>query len=305
MSAHKKYLIVLGGATATGKTALSIEVARHFQTEILSCDSRQFYREMNIGTAKPSPAELAAVPHHFINSLQISDEYSAGNFEKDALALLATLFQKKEVVVLAGGSGLFIRALCEGLDKFPQVPDAVKNAVLRLYQEQGITALQEELRSYDPVFFAQVDQQNPQRLMRALSVCRLTGQPFSSFLKKDKTGRPFKPIYILLQLEREVLYEQINRRVDLMMAAGLLEEARSLYPHRQLNALQTVGYQELFDYFDGKTTLEVAIAKIQQNTRRYAKRQITWFRKDAHWKTFSPQDKDLIIQYIESIVKAV
>lgn len=300
MPENKKYLIVIGGATATGKTALSIEIARHFQTEILSADSRQFYKEMTIGTAKPSEEELATVLHHFINSLHIADDYSVGDFETDALAILEEIFQKKEVAVLTGGSGLFIRALCEGLDEFPEVPESVKDDVANLYEKGGITVLQEELRQSDPAYFAQVDRNNPQRLMRALAVCRASGRPFSSFQKKEKVKRPFEPIYILLQLEREVLYEKINRRVDLMMETGLLEETRRLLPFRDLNALQTVGYQELFEYLDGKASLEEAVEKIKQNSRRYAKRQKTWFRKDPHWAIFSPDDKESILQFIKA-----
>lgn len=300
MAAKKKYLIVIGGATATGKTALAIEVARYFRAEIISADSRQFFREMSIGTAKPSGEELAAVPHHFINSHHIFEDYSVGDFEKEALTQLERLFQKTDIAVLTGGSGLFIRALCEGLDAYPEVPKEVVESLETTFQLEGIAALQAELRQSDPVYFERVDQNNPQRLIRALSVCRVSGRPFSSFQQQERTDRPFTPVYILLQMEREQLYARINRRVDAMMTAGLLEEVKTLYPHRHLNALQTVGYQELFDYLDGRVSLEEAIEKIKQNSRRYAKRQMTWFRKDPHWKAFRPEDKELIISYLEN-----
>ncbi len=302
MSASKKYLIVIGGATATGKTAFSIEIARHFKAEILSADSRQFYREMSIGTAKPTAEELAAAPHHFINSLHISEDYSAGDFEKDALVLLEAIFQKNKMAVLTGGSGLFIKAVCEGLDHFPEIPEAVKGAVARLYDSGGIAALQEELRQADPGYFARVDLNNPQRLMRALAVCRATGRPFSSFQNREKMRRNFEPVYLQIGVERNLLYERINRRVDEMMGAGLLEEVKKLYPYRRLNALQTVGYQELFEHLEGRISLEEAIGKIKQNTRRYAKRQLTWLRKDPRWVISSPNELEEVIRFIEDRV---
>lgn len=296
---HQKHLIVIGGATATGKTAMAIRVARHFGAEILSADSRQFYREMNIGTAKPTPEELAQAPHHFINSLTIAESYTVGDFESDALILLEKLFEKSDVAVLVGGSGLFIRALCEGLDEFPEVPQEIVIEIETMLKTNGISALQTELKALDPYYFNEVDHENPYRLVRALSVCRASGQPFSSFRKAEKKQRPFQLIYVLLDMERPVLYEKINRRVDEMMSRGLLEEARQLYPQRQLNALQTVGYQELFDFFDEKSSLEEAVEKIKMNSRRYAKRQGTWFRKDAHWQTFSPEDEAGVISFLE------
>ncbi|MBI1225503.1 MAG: tRNA (adenosine(37)-N6)-dimethylallyltransferase MiaA [Bacteroidetes bacterium] len=297
---RQKHLIVIGGATATGKTAAAIQVANHFKTEILSADSRQFYREMSIGTAKPSTEELAKTPHHFINSLSIHDDYSVGDFESEALALVAVLFQKNDCVVLVGGSGLFIRALCEGLDEFPEVSKSTVEALEKTLSEIGIEALQSELKELDPLYFEQVDIQNPHRLVRALSVCRESGQPFSSFRTKEKKQRPFTPNYVLMEMERNILYEKINLRVDKMVEAGLLEEARKLYPFRNLNALQTVGYQELFDFFDEKCSLVDAIEKIKQNSRRYAKRQSTWFRKDPHWKAFDPKEITALIGYLES-----
>lgn len=300
----QKQLIVIGGATATGKTATAIEVARRFQAEILSADSRQFYREMSIGTAKPTPDELAQVPHHFINSLSVVDEYTVGDFETDALFLLQNLFEKNDVAVLVGGSGLFIRALCEGLDEFPEVPKTVAEALEAKLKNEGIGALQAELKMLDPAYFEQVDLNNPHRLIRALSVCRASGQPFSSFRTQERKQRFFKPIYVLLELDRPVLYERINQRVDEMMRLGLLEEARQLYAKRHLNALQTVGYQELFDFFDEKCTLEEAVEKIKQNSRRYAKRQSTWFRKDPHWQAFAPRNTFELLTYLDEKVAA-
>ncbi len=296
----KKYLIVVGGPTASGKTSVAVEMAKHFKTEILSADSRQFYREMQVGTAKPSAEELAAVPHHFINSLNIGQAYSVGDFERDAIGLLEQLFRKKNVLVMAGGSGLYIRAVCDGLDQFPDVPHEVKRGLEDDFEKHGIVFLQKELQQSDPIYYSEMDTSNPHRLLRALAVCRASGQPFSSFRKKNKIARIFEPIYILLEWERQALYDRINQRVDEMMKNGLLEEAKSLHPFKHLNALQTVGYQELFDHFDGKTTLPEAIEMIKQNTRRYAKRQMTWFRKDEHWQRFSPLEFDGINAYLAS-----
>jgi len=298
--ASKKYLLVIGGATATGKTGVAIRLAQHYHSEILSCDSRQFYREMTIGTAKPTLAELQAAPHHFIDHLSIKDDYSVGDFEREALDVLQSLFSKNKIAILAGGSGLFIKALCEGLDEFPDVPPEVKNEVESFYKDEGIEALQKELEHSDPEYYKIVDQQNPMRLIRALSVIRASGQPFSTFRNQEKKARPFTPIYINLHWDRSELYERINKRVDLMIEAGLLEEAKNLISHKNKNALQTVGYQELFDFFEEKITLEEAIASIKQNSRRYAKRQMTWFRKDNHWKAFHPTEFQNMIDYIDS-----
>ena len=295
-----QYLIVIGGPTASGKTKVAIEIANHFGTSIISADSRQFYREMNIGTAKPDKKELAAAPHHFINSLSIFDDYNVGEFEKDTIHLLSKLFSQKNKIVMAGGSGLFIKAVCEGLDEFPNVPVTVKQKLAEEFVKKGLTFLQEELREKDPVYYEEVDLNNHHRLLRALSVCRVSGQPFSSFRTKNKFIRSFTPIYILLNWEREQLYDRINRRVDEMMKMGQLEEAKKLFPHKHLTALQTVGYQELFDYIAGKQSIEEAVRLIKQNTRRYAKRQLTWFRRDDHWKKFHPTKTSLIVEYIEN-----
>lgn len=302
--AASKYLIVVGGPTASGKTAMAIRLAQHFGSEILSADSRQFFREMNIGTAKASTEELQMVTHHFINSLSIVQNYSVGDYEREALALLKKLYQKHQVVVLAGGSSLYIKALCEGLDEFPEVPPEIRDAVERLYQQEGLEALQRELEQIDPVYFAEVDQANPQRLIRAISVYRASGQAFSSYRSQQAEPRFFTPIYLWLDLPRATLYERINQRVDLMLAAGLEAEARSLYPQRQLNALQTVGYQEFFDHFDGLISYTEAVELIKRNSRRYAKRQGTWMRRDGFWQCFEPDQYPSILAYLEEKIKS-
>lgn len=297
------HLIVLSGPTASGKTRFAIQLAQHYNTVIVSADSRQFFREMTIGTAKPDAEELAAVPHYFINSHSVEKDYSVGQYEAEALELLQGLFKKQEVVILTGGSGLYLKAVCEGLDTFPEVPKSVQAGVEADYENYGLPYLQEALKEADPEYYAKVDLDNPHRLLRALSVCRGSGQPFSSFRQKAAAKRPFRPIYLQLQWPRATLYNRINQRVDLMMSAGLLEEARLLYPKRHLTALQTVGYQELFDYFDQKTSLEEAVALIKRNTRRYAKRQLTWFRRDGFWKLFSPSEQEAILKYIDQAIQ--
>ena len=294
----KKHLIVIGGPTASGKTALAIRLARHFGTEILSADSRQFYREMCIGTAKPSGQELAEAPHHFINSLSIHEPYSVGDYERGALDCLARLFEKRDVAILSGGSGLFVKALCEGLDEFPEVPLRLREEVEALFLEKGLAALQEELRVCDPVYYETVDLQNPHRLIRAISVCRAAGQPYSSFRSGRKAQRFFQPVFIELSWDRAALYERIHERVAHMWQGGLLEEARALFPHRHLPALQTVGYQELFRYFEGATDQETALEDIRRNSRRYAKRQLTWSRRDGYWKHFHPDEWALLLEYL-------
>lgn len=299
----KKYLIVIGGPTASGKTAFAVQVAQHFRTEILSCDSRQFYQEMNIGTAKPTVEEMHGIPHHFIGHRSVSALYSVGDFEKEALALLEKLYQTHDVVVTVGGSGLYIKALCEGLDAFPDVPETIRQKVRELYQKEGLEGLQNAVQATDPIYFEQVDRQNPHRLIRALEVFQATGQPFSSFRKKETTTRFFTPIYIEMDLPRAVLYERINQRVDMMLKNGLLEEAKKLLPQRHLPALQTVGYTELFDYMEGKISLEEAIEKMKQNSRNYAKRQLTWWRRDGFWQKFAPDQVKAAIEWIEKEIK--
>lgn len=288
----KKKLIVIGGPTASGKTDFAIQLAQHFGTEIISADSRQFYSEMSIGTAKPQLSDLARVKHHFIGNLSIHEPYSVGDFERDVLGVLHSIFEKNDVAIMVGGTGLYIRAVCEGLDEFPDVPLSIRNEFEAIFEKQGIEALQNLLQEVDYEYFTQVDIQNPMRLIRALSVWKVSGKPFSSFRSGVKVARNFTPIYMALDLPREVLYDRINRRVDIMMADGLLEEAKALYPFKHLNALQTVGYTELFAHFDGQMTLGEAVDKIKQHTRNYAKRQMTWFRKNDFWQRFSPSDTE-------------
>ncbi len=294
---EQRYLIVIGGATAVGKTAFAVRAALHFQTEILSADSRQFYREMQIGTAKPSKAELALVKHHFIDSLSIHDAYSVGDFERDAMVCLDKLYETHAVAVMAGGAGLYIKAVCDGLDAFPTVPEHVRKEVLDLYERQGMASLQAELKRVDPVYYDEVDTKNPARLIRALSVCRAGGMPFSSYRKQKAVHRSFEPIYVQLDHPREVLYRRIDQRVDDMMRQGLEEEARRLYPFRHLPALQTVGYQELFDYFDEKTSIETAVELIRRHSRNYAKRQLTWMRRYGNWQPFHPEQWEVFLDF--------
>ena len=275
-----KRLIVISGATAIGKTALSIQLAQHFNSEIISADSRQFYKELKIGATPPSQEELAKVKHYFIQHLSVKDDYNVGLFEKDAIALLQNLFKKTDILIMVGGSGLYIDAVCNGLDTFPEVDEKIKKELIAEYKNKGITFLQDELKKTDSDYFDIVDIYNPQRLIRALAVIRESRKPFSSFRNKTFAERDFKISHFSLEIEREKLYERINKRVDIMMKSGLLKEVDSLIPFKNKNALQTVGYKELFSYFDGEISLEEAINKIKQNTRRFAKRQISWFKRD-------------------------
>jgi len=293
----KKFLIVIAGPTAVGKTSISIQVAKHFHTEIISADARQFYREMNIGTAKPTVDQLSQASHHFINHLSIHDDYSAGKFEQEALALMNNLFLHHDVLVMVGGSGLFIKAVLEGFDSIPPKDDEVEKKIKQLFDDEGISALQKLLKEHDPVYYESVDLNNPHRLIRALVVSISTGKPFSSFRKSKPQIRDFIPIKIGLQSERKELYEHINHRVDEMMQHGLLEEAKELFPHRNLIALQTVGYRELFDFLEGKISLEKAVDLIKQNTRNYAKRQMTWFRKEKDMQWVSAAQVEEIISH--------
>lgn len=277
-----KFLITIIGPTAIGKTSLSIALAKRFGCEILSADSRQFFREMRIGTAVPEAHELAAATHHFIQHKSINDTYTVGHFERDALAVLDMLFEKKDLAVMVGGSGLYVDAVLKGFDEFPDVPAAVRDHVREGYESQGIEWLQNQLQVADPGYYTTVNLLNPQRLMRAVEVCLASGTPYSSFLSDKKKARNFIPIIIGLDAPRPVIYDRINRRVDIMVAAGLVEEAQGLYRFKELNALQTVGYKELFNYFDGHGTLAFAIEEIKKNTRRFAKRQLTWFRRNEN-----------------------
>lgn len=295
-----KKLIVIGGATATGKTALAIRLAQRFDTEILSADSRQFFREMSIGTAKPSRDELAAAPHHFIDVRSVAQTYSVGDFERDALLKLNQLFENQDIVILVGGSGLYLRAVCEGLDEFPKVSDQTRQVVEQGQKTGGLTWLQTMLAQHDPVQFSKIDRQNPARLRRALEVCLETGRPYSSFLgQKGEKTRPFEPVYVLLDVPRPELYARIDARVDAMVAAGLEAEARALLPFRHQPPLKTVGYEEFFDFFDGKTSRAEAIDKIKQHSRNYAKRQVTWFSKHGDWRAFHPSEEEKISAYVQ------
>ncbi|HEY9533759.1 MAG TPA: tRNA (adenosine(37)-N6)-dimethylallyltransferase MiaA [Mucilaginibacter sp.] len=285
-----KTLIVIAGPTASGKTAAAISLARHYKTVILSADSRQFYREMSIGTAKPSWIELAAAKHYFIDSHSITENFSVGDFEKQALALLDEQFKIHDVIILVGGSGLYIKALVEGFDEIPQADTGVREQLNKEFALKGIEPLQKRLKEVDPDYYNEVDLNNPQRIIRALEVHKTTGKPFSSYRKAGLNKRPFNILKIALDMPREILYHRINQRVDMMLEQGLVAEARSLLFHRNLNALNTVGYSELFDHFDDKISLEKAIDQIKQNTRHFAKRQLTWFRKDTNIHWLKPED---------------
>lgn len=289
MNLPQKTLVVIVGPTASGKTALAIELAKKLKTEIISADSRQFYREMAIGTAKPTAIELSQAKHHFVDSHSVTDYFSVGEFERQGLELLENLFKIHDTVIMVGGSGLYIKAICEGFDELPPSPPEIRLEINRAYEEKGIAYLQHQLKLKDPDYYEQVDLNNPRRLIRAMEVIESTGIPFSSFRKSQLTPRSFNCVKIGIDLPREVLYERINQRVDAMISQGLEEEVYSLLPYRDLNALSTVGYSEFFDYFDGKTDLNTAIILIKQNTRRFAKRQLTWFRKDKDIRWIDPR----------------
>lgn len=295
-----KMLIVIAGPTAVGKTQLCVELAKELATEVISADSRQFYHELNIGTAKPTTEELQGVPHHFINSHSIDTLYSAGAFERDALDLLDKLFQTKDAVIMTGGSGLYIKAVCEGLDNLPETPPQLREQLMARLQTEGLSTLQRELELLDPAYFANNDMQNSQRVVRALEVCLFTGKPFSSFREKQSIERPFTIIEIALSRPREELYARIDARMDSMLAQGLVAEAQSLIAYRHHNALQTVGYKEVFDYLDGKYDYEEMVRLLKRNSRRYAKRQITWFMHQGNFKWFSPNDLASILSLISS-----
>ena len=284
-----KLLISVIGPTAIGKTKLAIELAEHFKTEIISADSRQFYKEMNIGTAVPSDEEMAQAPHHFIQHRSIQDDYSVGDFEREAVNRLNTLYQKKGIVIMVGGSGLYVNAVTKGLDNFPKVNAEIRLELNKRLDKNGISSLQELLKTEDFEYYKKVDLDNPHRLIRALEICIGTGRPYSSFLNSEKKKRRFKTITVGLTAERQTIYDRINERVGSMVSEGLIEEVRNLIDYQHLNALQTVGYRELFNYFKGDWSLEFAISEIQKNTRRFAKRQITWFNKNeqTHWYDFN------------------
>jgi tRNA dimethylallyltransferase len=302
-----KYLITIVGPTAIGKTALSITLAQHFNCEIISCDSRQFFKEMTIGTAVPNQEELEAATHHFIQNKSIFENYTVGDYEKEALQKLGELYETNDFAILIGGSGLYVDAVLKGFDEFPEINSAIRAEVNLNYEKQGIEYLQEQLKKLDPDYYQKITLenpqtlQNPQRMMRFVEVCIGAGKPYSSFLNQKKNNRTFTPILIGLDADREVIYNRINQRVDIMMQQGLLEEVKALYPNKALNALQTVGYRELFSYFDGEFTLPLAIDEIKKNTRRFSKRQLTWFKRNENTKWFDyATPKNAIIDYIKS-----
>ena len=291
---ENKHLIVLAGPTASGKTATAIKLAKAFDAEIISADSRQFYKELSIGTAAPTPEELAQVKHHFVHNLSIEDKYDVADYEKDVLSYLKEYFNTKNVAIMTGGSGLFIDAVCNGLDEIPDISDEIRNNVTKMLDEGGLEALQKEVEKVDPEYFQIVDRQNPRRLQRALEVYYQTGKPYSTFRQRNTAKRDFDIIKLAILWDRDKLIERINKRVDLMIEQGLLDEVKSVYPKRHLNSLNTVGYKELFDYLDGKCTLEQAVEQIKINTRQYAKRQMTWLRKNSDYQWFTVEETDEI-----------
>ncbi len=292
----KKTLISVIGPTGIGKTKLAIKIAQHYNTEIISADSRQFFKEMSIGTAVPSKEELGNAPHHFIQHKSILEPYTVGDFEKEAIKLLEKLFKKLDIVVMVGGSGLYIDAVSNGFDEFPTVDPKIRLDLNKIFNNQGIEPLQDKLKELDKKYYTTVDIENPQRVIRALEVCIGSGKSYSSFLNKKNTTRTFKTVTIGIAAERELIYDRINKRVDIMMEAGLLKEAESLIVHKNLNALQTVGYKELFKFFDGEWTLDFAISEIKKNTRRFAKRQGTWFKKNQNilWVNYDYKIEDVL-----------
>jgi tRNA dimethylallyltransferase len=297
-----KLLVVIGGPTGVGKTAVSYMLARHYQSEIINADSRQIYKELNIGVGKPTVAQLSIIPQHFIGTVSIFQHYSAGQYLKDALALIDSLFTQHDILFLTGGTGLYIKSILEGMDDMPDVPDEVRIRWTHYWKENGNEGLINALKKFDPAYLAVVDQSNPMRMIRALAVSEYSGKPFSSFHVRKENARPFRILPILLELPRKELYAQIDQRVLDMIDQGWLDEARSLYANKNLKALQTVGYKELFEVIEGNITLEEAIPKIQQATRRYAKRQMTWWRHQGEWISADPHKPELIINLIDSHV---
>lgn len=303
----KNYLITIIGPTAIGKTSLSIALAQHFGCAIISCDSRQFFKEMKIGTAVPSDLELASATHHFIQNKSIFENYTVGDFEKEAVAKLDELFLENNIQIMVGGSGLYVDAVLKGFDSFPEIEQNIREEVRLNYEQKGIEYLQNMLKEFDLEYYNFILEtnaqtlQNPQRMMRFVEVCLGTGKPYSSYLNKDKNIRNFTPIIIGLEAERQIMYDRINQRVAIMIKEGLVEEAEELHPNKELNALQTVGYRELFQYFDKEITLDFAIEEIKKNTRRFSKRQITWFKRteNAVWFDYL-EDRKKIIEHINN-----
>lgn len=299
-SSKRGTLIVVVGPTGSGKSALAVELAKHYGAPVISTDSRQFYRGLPIGTAQPTAEEQAAAKHYFIADREVEDDFNCGKYEAEALVLLERLFAENDYVVAVGGSGLYVKALCEGMDDLPDADQELRAELKRRLESDGIAALAEELKRLDPLYASEVDICNPARVMRALEVCITTGRPYSEQRSGVVAERPFNIVKVGTDMPRDVLYERINRRVDAMIAGGLVEEARRVYPKRHLNALQTVGYREMFDYFDGECMLEEAVELIKRNSRRYAKRQLTWFRRDDSIGWFSPSNLELIIEFIDN-----
>jgi tRNA dimethylallyltransferase len=293
-----KTLIVITGPTAVGKTALCLDIAQHFGIPIINADSRQIYKELKIGTASPTSEQLQLVPHYFVGSLSLTDYYSASLFEQQVLEILSRQFRSHDFALMAGGSMMYIDAVCDGIDDIPTVDDVTRETLKRRLAEEGLEALVEQLKELDPEYYEIVDRQNPRRVVHGLEICLMTGKTYTSFRKREKKERPFRIVKIGLNRPREELYDRINQRVDQMMQQGLLEEAKALYPMRQMNALNTVGYKELFDYLDGRWPLEEAVERIKGNTRRYARKQLTWYKKDPQIRWFHPDDKEQIISYI-------
>ena len=300
MTMSTKYLIVIVGPTGSGKSDLAIEIAERYGAPIISTDSRQFYRGIPIGTAQPDAEQLQRVEHHFIASHDLKQEFNCGAYETEALAKLDELYRKHDVVVAVGGSGLYIKALCEGMDSLPEAEPELREELARRLRSEGLESLCAELRQRDPAYYEEVDRNNPARVLRALEVCISTGLPYSSMRTGEKRQRPFNIIKLGIDMERERLYERINRRVDVMMQMGLEQEARAVYHLRELNSLQTVGYREMFDYFDGTISRDEAIELIKRNSRRYAKRQMTWFRRDEEIKWVDTANKQIIEEYLDS-----
>jgi tRNA dimethylallyltransferase len=294
-----KRLIVIAGPTAIGKTEFAIKLAQHLKTEIISADSRQFFKELNIGTAKPSAKELSVMKHHFVGSHSIHDYYNVAQFEIDVLRLLDVLFEKYNQVILVGGSGLYIDAVCNGIDELPDVDEKLRQELNEIYEDEGIVAIQQNLKALDPEFYDTIDKSNPKRIIRALEVCIATGKKYSEQRLNVHKKRAFEVVKLGLNIEREQLYQRINERVDQMVADGLIKEAKRLFEFKHLNALNTVGYKEIFDHFSGEITLEEAIEKIKTNSRRYAKRQLTWFRKNDSYQWFNPNE----IEKVKALVK--
>jgi tRNA dimethylallyltransferase len=296
---HQKTVIIICGPTAVGKTSVAISLAKHFQTEIISADSRQCYKELHIGVARPSAQELKEIPHHFIASLSINENINAAFFEKFALQKVNDIFQKHDTVIMVGGTGLYIKAFCEGLDEIPEIDESVRKKINEDYEAKGLQWLQDEIEKKDPKFFTEGEIKNPQRTMRALEVIESTGRSILEYRKNKKPERDFNIIKIGLELPKEELHKNINSRVNKMFVDGLVDEVRSLNSFRHLNALQTVGYSEIFEYMEGKISLEAAVEEIKKNTRQYAKRQMTWFKKDKDVKWFAPTHVDRVIEYAE------